>query len=132
MYQGGIYGGGSVFRLTPSSNGWTETEIYDFSGVNGDGAYPHAGVTFDGKGNLFGTTESGGIYTACYSGCGTVFELLPGTGGTWHERVLYRFADGLDGGFPYAPILIGRDGNLYGTVAAGGAGGAGAVFRVIP
>jgi uncharacterized repeat protein (TIGR03803 family) len=68
--QAGSYGYGSVFKLTPSNGGWTETDLYDFSGP--DGANPMGGVTFDSHGNLFGTTAYGGDY-----GCGAVWEITP-------------------------------------------------------
>jgi len=69
-FQDGTYSSGSVFKLTPSSGGWTETDLYDFSGP--DGANPMGGVTFDSRGNLFGTTAYGGDY-----GCGVVWEITP-------------------------------------------------------
>ena len=34
-------------------------------------------VVFDGKGNLFGSTQFGGNAQACGGGCGTIFELSP-------------------------------------------------------
>ena len=69
----GAHGYGSVFRLTPSPNGWNYTDLYDFSGGN-DGCYPWSDVTIDGAGNLYGTTSS------CGSGGsegGTVWEITP-------------------------------------------------------
>ncbi len=44
--------------------------LHEFSGP--DGANPGAGVMFDSKGNMFGTTQAGGIY-----GGGVVFEIVP-------------------------------------------------------
>jgi uncharacterized repeat protein (TIGR03803 family) len=60
-YYGGLFGNGTVFRLSPPSNGrrWTESE-YSFTGGN-DGASPSAGVTFGNSGTtVFGTTTGGG------------------------------------------------------------------------
>ena len=40
---GGDDGCGTVFQLTPQrapGGAWTETVIYSFTGINGDGAYP--------------------------------------------------------------------------------------------
>src|SRR5208283_5900999 len=54
-YGGGTYGYGTVFQLTPSGSGWTESILYAFSGS--DGAYPN-GVIFDNAGNLYGTTAN--------------------------------------------------------------------------
>jgi uncharacterized repeat protein (TIGR03803 family) len=65
----GIYG--NVFKLTASGDGWTYTDLYDFT--NGDdGAYPEGGVVLDANGNLYGTAESGGAH-----GAGTVWEITP-------------------------------------------------------
>src|SRR5271166_258725 len=89
--QGGnIYGttvnGGSphnigvVYELTPSGPSWTESVLYSFSG--NDGATPWSNVTFDSAGNLYGTTDVGGLYSS-----GTAFQLMPSMGG-WTENIL--------------------------------------------
>jgi uncharacterized repeat protein (TIGR03803 family) len=77
-------------------------------------------------GNLYGTTIDGG---APLCGCGVVFELSPQPDGQWHYTVLHTFV-GSDGAQPDANLTIGPDGNLYGTTATGGAGGAGVVFQI--
>jgi uncharacterized repeat protein (TIGR03803 family) len=66
-------GCGTVFRLSPSSAGWHETVLHAFSGYP-DGSQPFATVTEDTSGNIFGTTQYGGLTTLC---CGTVFEIKP-------------------------------------------------------
>jgi len=111
-YGGGTYGGGTVFKLTPSEQGWAETVLYNFTGSE-DGRGPVAGVVFDAAGNLFGTTVRGGPY----SECGTVFQLTPGTSG-WTETVLYNFTGLGDGCLPYAGVVVGSSGHLYGALAA--------------
>ncbi len=59
-FDGGTYGNGTVFELTPNgSGGWTETVLHSFSsGI--DGANPYAGLILDRAGNLYGTTLDGG------------------------------------------------------------------------
>jgi uncharacterized repeat protein (TIGR03803 family) len=47
-----------------------ETVLYDFGASPTDGMNPASGVTQDSSGNLYGTTNKGGIY-----GYGTVFKL---------------------------------------------------------
>jgi uncharacterized repeat protein (TIGR03803 family) len=73
----GLAGCGTVFRLTPQSNGsWTETVLYSFTGP--DGAGPQDSLVLDQAGNLYGTTVYGG-QTGCQAnlGCGVVFEVTP-------------------------------------------------------
>jgi uncharacterized repeat protein (TIGR03803 family) len=131
--RGGIDEGGLVYKLTPSSGTWTQTIVYNFTGVNGDGWSPDAALTFDVYGNLYGTTVYGGIYNgACVIGCGTVFELSPNSNGTWHESVLHRFAAGKDGSLPWAPVTVDSAGDVYGTTSASGAGNSGVVFEIKP
>jgi uncharacterized repeat protein (TIGR03803 family) len=67
----GGYGCGTVFEIAPDT---TETILYAFQG-NSDGAFPVAALYLDGKGNLYGTTSSGGGTGCGGGGCGTVFEL---------------------------------------------------------
>lgn len=66
-------GCGTVFRLSPSSSGWQQTVLHAFSG-SPDGARPYASVVEDASGNIFGTTQEGGLSSVC---CGTVFEIKP-------------------------------------------------------
>jgi uncharacterized repeat protein (TIGR03803 family) len=63
---GGAYHNGAVFKVSKSGK---ETIIYSFTG-GADGGSPQPGLTFDAKGNLYGTTVSGGA-----SNSGVVFEL---------------------------------------------------------
>jgi uncharacterized repeat protein (TIGR03803 family) len=135
LYGTTVEGGGAhlgtVFKLTPNSNGsWTETVLYRFAGGS-DGFSPWGGLIFDGAGNLYGTTTQGGGSTACGGGCGTVFKLTPNSDGSWTESVLYRFAGGSDGLFPYAGLVFDGTENLYGTTSGGGVGG-GTVFKLTP
>ena len=100
---------------------WVAT-IYEFMGGD-DGAYPPAGLIFDGTGNLYGTTEGGGpvdCFIGPVRGCGGVFELMPNSDGTWTESVLYSFADSHDGAFPLSGLILDGAGNLYGTTIEGG------------
>jgi uncharacterized repeat protein (TIGR03803 family) len=132
-YRGGLNQGGIVYKLTPSSGTWTQTVLHNFTGVNGDGAFPQATLTFDAAGNLFGTTVYGGLYNgACQIGCGTVFELSPTSNGSWGERVLHHFAAGKDGALPWAPVTLDSAGNVVGSATSGGSGASGLVFEIKP
>jgi uncharacterized repeat protein (TIGR03803 family) len=127
--NGNIYGTAfDVFELSPGSNGiFTEKNLHFFSG-DPDGALPESGVISDSKGNLYGTTNTGGAHR------GTVYELSPGSNGSWTEKILHRFsATGGDGAYPYiAPLAMDSQGHLYGTTSAGGANGFGVVYEVTP
>jgi uncharacterized repeat protein (TIGR03803 family) len=75
--RGGAFGKGTIFQLTPPPTPggvWTETVLYSFSGLNGDGVGPKSmpRLFLDASGALFGTTMQGGI-----SNDGTVFKLVP-------------------------------------------------------
>jgi uncharacterized repeat protein (TIGR03803 family) len=128
--KGGAYGYGTVFKVDKKNN---ETVLHSFSGVP-DGSYPYnvGGLTLDREGNLYGTTLAGGNGCPDYVyGCGTVFKLDP----SGNETILYNFkglATPADGYNPLGGVVLGRDGNLYGTTLAGGAGGAGTVFKLDP
>ncbi len=105
----------------------TETVLYNFTGGS-DGGYPQGSLTSDAKGNLYGTTYSGGLW-----GYGTVFELSPNGNGGWNETVLYSFTGGADGAYPaYSDVIFDSAGNLFGTAYSGGANGYGVVFELSP
>jgi uncharacterized repeat protein (TIGR03803 family) len=124
--QGGAYGGGATFELTPNGDGtWTESLLHSFGSLD-DGSYVYSGLIFDSGGNLYGTTEGGRIY-----GAGTVFQLTPNSDGTWTESVLYGFCCG-GGAGPYDSVVFDKAGNLYATAARGGAYGNGTIFKLKP
>ena len=49
-----------------------------------------------------------------------------------HESVLHSFTGGDDGGNPYAGVILGSGGELYGTTAFGGPANVGVVFEIKP
>jgi uncharacterized repeat protein (TIGR03803 family) len=121
--QGGIFGGGTVFQVTPSG---VHTVLYDFTGA-ADGGEPYKGVTLDAQGNLYGTAVTGGG-GSCEGGCGVVFKLT-NAGGTWTQTVIHTFR-GADGSGPGSPVAIDKNGDVYGTTPTGGANGAGVVYQL--
>ena len=130
-------GYGSAFKLGPPAKAgdkWTESLLYSFLGGK-DGGDPTRGLVLDAKGNLFGTTDSGGSTYCAGSGCGTVFELSPpsAAGGKWKEAVLHVFGTSLaDGQYPEAGVIKDSKGNLYGTTSYPVVFGAGEVFELTP
>jgi uncharacterized repeat protein (TIGR03803 family) len=109
----GRYACGTVFRLTPQANGeWSESVLHSFESDGSGGADPLGGLIFDGAGNLYGTTSSGGTHFS-----GVVFELTP-KAGKWEETVLHNFCSRencSDGGSSTAGVIMDQAGNLYGT-----------------
>lgn len=111
-----------------------EAVLYSFkySLPGADGMNPAGGVIFDQEGNLYGTTQNGGLYAQ-----GVVFELSPSSSGGWTESILHDFGGTRsDGSLPVGTLTIDAKGNLYGVTeyggdASGGYGG-GTVYEVSP
>jgi uncharacterized repeat protein (TIGR03803 family) len=126
---GTTYGGfddpGTVFKLSPSNNGYVESVLYRFQGKP-DAAAPRAGLLADGAGDLYGTTEAGGT-----SNNGAVYKLTP-KGDGYTESVVYSFQYTPDGSLPRSSLIADSAGALYGTTAGGGSFGEGSVFKLTP
>jgi uncharacterized repeat protein (TIGR03803 family) len=118
-------GSGTVYKLTPSGSSWTKTTIHTFQPSTG--VSPQGPLAIDGQGNLYGTTYQGGA-----AGHGAVFQLSPGTGGTWTYSLLHSFTGGTDGGLPTGGVTLDGSGNLYGTATFGGTYGQGVAFKLTP
>ena len=138
---GGSAACGVLYKLHKSRSGsWKETILYSFQ-CGDDAAYPTGGVIMDKAGNLYGGTPLGGTGD-CYFygeriGCGALYKLSHGKGGTWTETVLYSFPVP-NGGFfdgPYASLTFDEAGTLYGTTvfdAECSGVSRGSVFRLKP
>jgi uncharacterized repeat protein (TIGR03803 family) len=100
-WSGGAYGMGTVFELSPGSNGkWNETILHSFCRPHHctDGALPSSTPALDAAGNLYGSSD-------------LVFQMTPGSDG-WKFTVIWT---GLYGG----DLLLDAAGNLYGSFGAG-------------
>jgi uncharacterized repeat protein (TIGR03803 family) len=117
-----------VALISRPAQAQTYTVIHRFAGFGAsppDGASPNGDLIRDVAGNLYGTTSAGGSGGGNVNQ-GTIFKVGP----TGMVTVLYSFTAGTDGRFPYAGLLRGADGSLYGTTNTGGDGGGGTVFRL--
>jgi len=117
-----------IVVLAPGqSRAANETPLVSFNGA--DGAQPIAGLIADSKGNLFGTTLSGGANNQ-----GTVFEVTKTDGGyASMPTVLVSFCslpNCADGAQPEAGLIVDAKGNLFGTTEFGGANGLGTGFEI--
>ncbi len=126
--DGGANGGGTLFKITRAG---TLTTLYTFCAqpTCTDGDQPTGTLVQSIDGNFYGTTNGGGKAN-CYYGCGTVFRITPdGKLTTLHS---FCETDCSDGEQPWAGLLLGSDGNFYGTTNTAGAGYGGTVFKITP
>ena len=137
LYGTTLYGGtnnvGVVFKLTPQSNGsWNETVLHSF-GSGTDGRTPFGQLILDAAGNVYGTTQGGGIYSCpdITAGCGTIYELVH-QGSTWAEKILYNFGNGTDAAIPQGGVIFDKAGNLYGSTTFGGTYTYGTAYELMP
>jgi uncharacterized repeat protein (TIGR03803 family) len=125
--EGGANGDGTVFEIAysgfvPPPAPSPVLVSFNFS----DGAAP-SGVIVDAKGDLLGTTESGGGY-------GNVFEIknngavaAPSYATT--PNVIASF-DISNGEYPSGALIADAKGDLFGATGGGGANGDGTVFEI--
>jgi uncharacterized repeat protein (TIGR03803 family) len=116
-------GNGTVYKLSPGANGWTEAVVFSFGYPFGHGQGPTGTVSFDALGNLFSTASSGGQFMA-----GTVIRLSSKGGG----KVRTFSFNHQDGNMPMAGVLIdSRNATIYGTTFAGGTAQGGTAFEMV-
>ena len=129
--NGALYGlaSGTVFELTPptaAASPWAESTI-----ATNLVSAPQAGLALGAGGVLYVSTLIGGENDK-----GSLFELTPPAtpGGVWTQAEIYSFRQGPHaGGFnPYATLLIGKSGQIYGITNAGGVSGLGTIFELLP
>ena len=115
---------GTVFSISTTG---TYAVLHRF--LNADGANPYAGLVDGQDGFFYGLTYSHGTVGGNVD-VGTAYKITPS--GTF--TAIHGFLGGTDGAYPYAPLMLGSDGNLYGMTSAGGvnnyANGHGTFFRM--
>ena len=128
--NGGGKGVGTAYKIT-TDGGLTQLYSFCVQTACADGELPYAGLVMAANGNFYGTTTCTNNCSAGYSG--TIFEITP----SGSYSVLHTFA-GTDGSGPYTNMVLGSDGNLYGTTLYGGnlslceGLGCGTVFKITP
>ncbi len=129
-YAGLVSGNGTIFRLTKAG---ALTRIFSFNGTNGN--IPSGGLVLGNDGCLYGVTRNGGsnylgANDSIFSVNGTIFKIT--TNGVFTSLFLFK---GTNGTWPVGRLVLGNDGNFYGTTVYGGNGftgpqsGNGTVFR---
>jgi uncharacterized repeat protein (TIGR03803 family) len=118
---GGISNQGAIFTLQTDASGYSL--LHQFTGAAGDGSQPTAKLIEGSDDALYGTTHFGGN-----TNLGTVFKL--NKDGTAFS-ILHSFSGTIhDGAHPYASLIEGPDGMLYGTTIEGGTADRGTVFKL--
>jgi uncharacterized repeat protein (TIGR03803 family) len=104
---GGAYGGGVVFKLTPSAQIMV---LHNFADPHdpGDGILPRSGLLQASDGNFYGTTEIGGTANS-----GVLFQITPA--GSY--SILHNF-DSLHGFNPRL-VMQHTNGKIYGLADGG-------------
>jgi uncharacterized repeat protein (TIGR03803 family) len=118
---GAKFGAGTVYQLSPGSQGWAETVLTAFHAPLNQGGFPVSNVSLDSAGNLYGTTSLGGI-----GNVGSAFRLRA------HGRSGAFIFDGVNGATPLSGVLPdSRTGAVYGTTSGGGQNSVGGnVFKI--
>jgi uncharacterized repeat protein (TIGR03803 family) len=117
--NGGASSWGTVFLLTETGKFST---LHSFAYT--DGSSPAGGLVQGKNGTLYGTTSAGGKANG-----GTIFQIAKGN----KFSTIYNFCAKTycaDGAVPYAGLMQGKNGNLFGTTNVGGAKGWGTVFEI--
>ena len=107
---GGTGGAGTVFRITTNDDFETLHSFgaYDENYVNADGVGPVGRLAFGADGRLYGSTIEGGA-----DGGGTVFRFDNGV--FTNLTICSQNGDR----FPFGPLVLAGDGNLYGSLHVG-------------
>jgi uncharacterized repeat protein (TIGR03803 family) len=104
-----------AFAITPASHAAVTFQTLSSSST------PCSSLVLAPDGNFYGTTFYGGD-----NDLGTVFQVTP----SGASQILHSFAGTADGANPSAGLMVGADGNLYGTTQYGGASNVGAIFKI--
>jgi uncharacterized repeat protein (TIGR03803 family) len=120
-----------LFNVAPF-NAYTLTTLTTFTGGDGVGQTPNAGLLRGPSGDLYGTTVAGGSFT----NHGTVFDLVPDAAGlnyTLTSPAIFTFPqDGLD---PMGDLAFDANHAIVGTTGLGFVGGGvatyGTIFKIV-
>lgn len=124
--SGGSGGGGTIFELSRSGNGWTFHILCSLTGIAASG--PRSALTMDMMGDLYGTTYTGGAHDG-----GSVFKVSR-NGSGWTCTDVHDFDASVisNGVLPIAGVAVDSQGNLYGSTSSGGQPCCGVIWEITP
>jgi len=118
---GGPNRAGTIFKITSAG---AFKVLYSLN-YSTDGRSPEGNLVQGADGSLYGTTSDGGTYAY-----GTIFK-ISATGTNF--KVIKHLNSIADGSRPLGGLVLGKDGNFYGTTSDGGSTSYdGAIFRITP
>jgi uncharacterized repeat protein (TIGR03803 family) len=129
QWAGNFLPSGTIFKIAPSG---ALTTLYSIGSGQG---FPYSAVVRGADGNFYGVMPDGGNSNQSLCGdspnqtCGAAYRITPA--GVF--SIIYNFcsqANCADGAVPFAQLISGSDGNLYGTTEGGGANLSGTVFKL--
>ncbi len=126
---GGLENAGTVCRINKNGSGFSILHHFPATGTN-DGRIPNSRLAEGQGGYLYGTTEAGGMFgdDDLFTGVGVVYQVK--SDGDEYS-VVRRFEGGINDGIRPRNVLVGTDGNLYGTSQnAGYAANVDGIFRM--
>ncbi|MBK9760687.1 MAG: hypothetical protein IPO90_12110 [Flavobacteriales bacterium] len=113
--SGGANVGGVIYSFNTANNAYTA--VYDFTQATG--RFPLGEMVLAPNGSLYGTTTAGGT-----NNLGVIFSYDPVT-----DTYTNRFnLTSVSGSSPFARMILGSNGLLYGTADQGGLSNAGTIF----
>lgn len=124
LYGTSAFGGssnlGTIYKINRDGTGFGL--LHQFTGGSADGQSPYSSLLRGSDGFFYGTTPYGGR-----TNFGVVFRLRAGGGGF---QILHSFTGEPEGKYPFARLIEGSNGVLYGTTTFGGTSNLGTVFRI--
>jgi uncharacterized repeat protein (TIGR03803 family) len=119
-YTGGVNGNGVIYRYELATAKYSLLHTFgalDANGANSDGANPGVALTRGPNNVFYGVAQNGGP-----NGTGTIFKIT--ASGNFTALHAFSAVDANlhneDGANPLRTVVIGTDGNLYGTTRLGG------------
>lgn len=120
--NGDLFGLSPYSHVSPSTlSDWKYTLLHAFTGGD-DGSSPSGSFVVDNSGNIYGTTQQGGVNQGADGRGGTLYEFANG-----NLQVLHAFPAFPGDGKTPVGLVSGPDG-LYGITELGGSYGSGTLF----